>query len=78
MIGDPKYQKVDWKKIVESYNNSFADKWSEPCDFKNCKFYFNGNCTNSVAYENCELMDARMQLRCADDVFRKFMRERKQ
>ena len=24
------------------------------CGFKNCKYYFDGNCTNKIEYHKCE------------------------
>lgn len=45
------------------------------CDFVNCRFYLNDECTDEEAREFCSLMEARMELRAADDAFQRLLRD---
>lgn len=45
------------------------------CDFKNCRLWANDECTDEDEREKCPLMEARLNLRAADDAFGKLNRE---
>lgn len=73
------YDKLDFSKLkfsgrIISSEETLKDvkpfnweQFSEPCDFINCKYYLNEKCTNEMAYNSCPLMEARLELRAADD-----------
>ena len=45
------------------------------CDFKNCRLWLDGECIDEEEREKCPLMEARLDLRAADDAFGKLKRE---
>lgn len=45
------------------------------CDFKNCRLWGDGECTDEEEREKCPLMEARLDLRAADDAFGKPRRD---
>lgn len=44
------------------------DMW---CDFKNCRFYLNGECTDEKEQGKCPLMEVKITLRVVDDTMQK-------
>ena len=44
--------------------------------FKDCKFFFDGNCASQEKYDKCELQYMEKIIRCKDCVFRYFNEKR--
>lgn len=45
------------------------------CDFNDCRLWLDGECTDEEKREKCPLMEARLDLRAADDVINKLNRK---